>query len=148
MEVFLKWDRILSEYDERWQYNRGLYAYLAPNRKQTILYIGKIDGCTVRARHRANDKQKVWRKIEHSLGFYKHSVIVATLYLENGRRFTSGLLTDIESLLIHYVQPFGNTSNTKTRYIARPGLKVICKGDWYFSQKTFVDIGPTIAVRF
>jgi hypothetical protein len=47
--VRLHWKYVGGDDDPRWQYQRALYAYLAPQRGE-ILYLGKCDGTTVRAR--------------------------------------------------------------------------------------------------
>lgn len=53
-------------------------------------------------------------------------------------RLTRELLSDIESLLICEVKPWGNIQCQLSR-IARPGLKVVCGSDWPLSIKVFSD---------
>ena len=142
MDVIVQWFRISGPEDDRWNDNCGLYAYLAPDKQRTINYIGKVDGCTVRTRHRANDKHKIYRRLEGEFGHYEHEILVADIKPPRGNRLTSKLIADVESLLIYLIQPVGNTSNKKSRLYYRPGMRVICKGSvWPLSQRTFIDIG-------
>lgn len=145
MDFVVEWYGITSLDDERWNDNCGLYAYIATNRQKTINYIGKVDGCTVRLRHRARDKHKIYRRLEEEFGHYEHEIIVGDIILPKGNRLSRQLLLDIETLLIHAIQPPGNTSNKKSRLIYRPNMRVICKGeDWPLKRRVFKDTGPSI----
>jgi hypothetical protein len=142
MDVMVEWFSISGQKDDRWNDNCGLYAYLAPTQQRAINYLGKVDGCTVRTRHRASDKHKVYRRLEEDFGHYEHEIIVADVKPPKGCRLTRKLLADIESLLIYLIQPVGNTSNKKSRRYYRPGMRVICRGAvWPLARRTFVDIG-------
>lgn|SRR5215469_3272260 len=58
-----------SRWDHRWDYSLALYAIIHP-RTDEILYLGKADGRTVRARWNVADKHdRMWRRIEKSAGF-------------------------------------------------------------------------------
>jgi hypothetical protein len=58
--------------------------------------------------------------------------------LQEGRRLSSPLLADAESLLIMRLDPFGNIQSRATR-IERPGLRVHCEGAWPFKRGRFHD---------
>ena len=123
------------EDDEQWSYTCCLYAYIAPQRRE-ILYIGKCDGCTVRQRW--STKENFWRDLENERRIRSHRIIVGELMLPLNLRLTRQLLSDVESLLICRVKPWGNIQCQNTR-IERPGLGVTCTGAWPLSRKTFVD---------
>jgi hypothetical protein len=47
-----------------------------------------------------------------------------------GQRLTRQLVCDVESLLIHQIQPWANTSNAKSRgRYSRPGMVICCQGE-------------------
>src|SRR5262245_37240660 len=137
MEVKVHWKVVEDELDEQWNFNSGLYAYLTPKHDE-ILYIGKVDGCTVRQRWNATDKMKFWRDLERERRVYRHAVLFGGISLQLGSRLTGQLLSDVESLLIHQVSPWGNIQSRKARII-RPGMRVVCTGYWPLSTRTFTD---------
>jgi hypothetical protein len=61
------------------------------------------------------------------------------LWPEEGRRRSSQLLADVESLLIMRLQPACNVACTRSRYM-RWGLRVNCSGDWPERRTCFRDI--------
>lgn len=128
-----------GRWSDRWDYNLALYAILHPTAAE-ILYLGKADGCTVKTRWNADDKHdRVWGRIEDELGLFEHGFIVGEFRLPDGQRLTRQLVCDVESLLIHQIKPWANTSNVKSRGYSRPGMLVYCQGHWPLPRKTFRD---------
>jgi hypothetical protein len=125
---------------DRWGYNLALYAILHPTADE-VLYFGKADGCTVRSRWSADDKHdRVWRRIEDERGLFEHGFIVGEFRLPGRQRLTRQLVCDVESLLIHQIKPWANTSNAKSRGpYSRPGMVICCQGHWPLQRKTFRD---------
>lgn len=134
LRITLNW-HVVSDDDHRWSYNRTLYAYLAP-RASEILYIGKADGCTVRERWR--EKRQFWADLERDRNLKSHRVIIAEWEITPGCRMTQELLSDVESLLIFEVKPWGNIQARSSRII-RPGLQVECRGAWPLAKRVFRD---------
>jgi hypothetical protein len=135
-EVWLNWQALGDDdNDPRWSWNRCLYAYLPP-RRSDVFYIGKCDGTTVRQRWSYANKSGTWDYISQFC--QSHRIIVAPLALPEGSRFSSQLLTDIESLLIFTLEPSANVQATRSR-TCRPGLVVRCEGEWPLSTRTFRD---------
>lgn len=130
----ITWLPCLSDEDELLERTGVLYAYVRPARPREILYIGKADRTSVWQRLNDPSKEIVFEKI----GTWQPQVLVGNIALQPGRRLSSEMLSDIESLLIFEVQPFGNTQSKQTR-IRRPGLTVTCNGDWPHWQRLFVD---------
>lgn len=133
--ISVRWYGIDREDDERWSYTCCLYAYIAP-RGREILYLGKCDGCTVRDRWR--NKENFWRDLENERHIRSHRIIVGELMLPPNSRLTRQLLSDVESLLICSVKPWGNIQCQSTR-IERLGLVVSCTGVWPLYRKKFRD---------
>jgi len=129
-----------GRWDHRWGYNLALYAVLHP-RTDEILYLGKADGSTVRARWNAADKHdRVWRRIEQERGLFEHGFLIGEFQMPDGMRLTRQLVCDIESMLIYALQPWANTCNSASRGIySRPGIVVSCRGHWPHPRKTFRD---------
>lgn len=120
MQVEIAWSLVADDKHDAWRSNRALYAYLHP-RQREILYIGKADGTTVRARFTAPDKMRFWRDLERGRRIYEHRMLIGLISTKE--RLTRQLLADVESILIFSVQPWGNVSATRSR-IFRPGLVV------------------------
>lgn len=140
--VRLHWRSVRSVRDPNWQAARCLYAYLAPEEPE-ILYIGKADGgSTVRRRWNASDKIGLHDALEQQRGTGEHRVIVG--HVESDWRLTRQLLADVETLLIHALEPWGNIAAIRSR-IARPGLHVRCLGRaWPHQSRRFLDYGHEI----
>lgn len=138
MQVKIAWTLIDDEAHPLWNASFCLYAYLHP-RRNLPLYIGKSDYSTVSGRLRGKHKAKLFRDIEREFSIDMMRVLQGELLLEEGRRRSSGLLADVESLLISHLRPYGNISSTQSR-ISRPGLHVTCRGDWPFNRKLFYDV--------
>lgn len=134
--VFVDWNNIGPDEDEGWEQKRCLYAYMADNGE--LLYIGKSWGKTVRQRWGRCAKEDFWRDLERERNIFRHAIVVGTIALYPGNRLTHLLLTDVESLLIHRTQPWGNIQARASR-ISRPGLVVHCRGDWQERQRRFHD---------
>ncbi len=121
MAMNLHWTRLADD-GEAWGWTCALYAYQHP-RTRELFYVGKADGCSVRARWNAADKDGLWDAVERGRGIHAHRVLVAAFSLPAGARLTRQLVADVESLLIFALQPWGNIASTRTR-ICRPGLRV------------------------
>jgi len=125
----------LEDEDDGWQQTRCLYAYWASDGE--LLYVGKAWGKTVRERWQRSAKPHFWDDIERHRGVHEHTVGVGSIH-SGGQRLTHQLLADIESLLIHRLQPWGNLQSRLTR-IKRVGLTVHCYGDWFNGYKSYRD---------
>lgn len=136
MSIKITWYRIDEHNEFLWDVNRGLYAYLGA--EDEFLYIGKVDGRTIRQRFQRSAKPHYWDFVEANLGYFETEVIVGIVELPQGSRHSRQLLSDIESLLINEIQPLGNIACRNTR-ISRPGLSFKCCGDWNYNKKTFTD---------
>ena len=136
--VRLHWNFVETDDDPRWGYERAVYAYLAP-RKDEILYIGKCDGTTVRARWRYGSKHGFWDYINKERLLKNHRLIVAEVELPRGKRLSRELLSDIESLLIYKTRACGNVQCATSR-ISRPGTEVRCLGAWPLGKRIFRDL--------
>ena len=139
--VTVNWQRV--DHDDEsglWNVSRGLYAYLNldAGEGEEILYIGKVDGTTVRRRWNRSGKQGFWDSLERERGIHSHGVIVGLIGLPAGRRLSGELVGDVESLLINRLCPWGNIQCRVSR-ISRPGLTVKCVGDWPAERQIFVD---------
>lgn len=55
-----------------------------------------------------------------------------------GARYSLEKLADVESLLIKRLRPRGNIMSLNNR-ICRPGVRVLCGGNWPHTRATFVD---------
>ena len=143
MLVTVTWSEVQGDDDPQWTNNCGLYAYLTPD-WQEILYIGKVDGCTVRRRWNAPDKTAFWRDLERKRQIFKHILIFGEIELDVTDVFTPRLtrqkIADIESLLIHEVQPWGNVAAKSSR-ISRTGMIVTCAGTWPLEERIYLDFG-------
>ena len=135
--VKLHWAHVGDDDDPRWRYERALYAYLAPRRAE-ILYLGKCDGTTVRARWRYEAKKGAWDFINNDRGLRSHCLIVADIELPTGRRLSRELLGDIESLLINRIKMCANVQCRGSR-IQRQGLEVMCLGAWPLATRVYRD---------
>jgi len=140
-DVILDWHRADPETPDRgpWRWSVCMYAYLHPG-TQDVLYVGKTDQMTVRARFVSNFKRK-FHDLYARLGILKVDVIAARVELAVSSRLTSQWLDDLESLLIISLQPPLNDRNRKSRRNARPGTVVVCTGDWPLESARFVDGG-------
>ena len=129
----------LDATDHRWEERRCLYAYVAPASSE-ILYVGKAWGVTVRGRWQYSAKDHFWNDLERDRGILAHRAILGEVVLPPGKRLSPKLLSDIESLLIHRIKPWGNIQSRSSR-ISRPGFVVACRGSWPNSKSMFHDAG-------
>ena len=136
MSVKIHWRQLNIE-DEGWSMSRCLYAYTTINSDE-ILYIGKADRASIYERWKAKDKQKLFRDLEKQRQIYQHIVCFGDLELELGRKFSWQLLSDVESLLIDFEQPWGNIQ-CRNRRISRLNLEVKCVGNW-IGSKSYLDV--------
>ena len=137
MEIVIKWKGVRANSDPKWKYSRVLYAYIAPHTNE-ILYIGKAGKLSVRRRWCRSGKVKFWDALEKERRIFKHATIVGDIYMDEGSRFSQQILSDIESLLIKRIKPWGNDKSRYTR-ISRPGMRVKCEGAWPIEKKEFWD---------
>ncbi len=133
----IQWSSLEDDADPLWGASRGLYVYIAPDDHE-ILYIGKVDGTTVRQRWNRSGKAGFWDDLERERKILEHSVIFGEIELEEGGRLSRELFADIESLLIARVRPWGNIQSRESR-ILRPGLRVQCEGAWPLDKRQFYD---------
>jgi hypothetical protein len=135
MLIEVDWKMISGPKDEMWGWCKVLYGYLSSNGKE-LLYIGKAYGCSVRERW--HGKERFWEDYEKEFRHTEHIPIVGDLSLPPGRNLTNELLSDVESLLIQDIMPWGNIQSRATR-TSRPGMRVICRGGWRGWKKEYVD---------
>lgn len=138
MLVQVEWTLLWEDHHSLWSDQLCLYGYLHPTR-DWLLYVGKADFSTVRSRLRGNHKAQLFDDIRREYGVDEVRVLHGDIQLEAGRRRTSELLADVESLLIMRLSPFGNLQCATSR-ISRPGLRVCCVGDWPFKRRNFLDV--------
>ena len=137
MVVEVEWTR-LKERDPLWQDRLCLYAY-SDARTKRILYLGKADYQSVRQRLHGQHKDEIFYYCERRLGVEELDCLHGQLWPEEGRRRSSQLLADVESLLIMRLQPPCNVACTQSRYM-RLGLRVKCVGDWPHRRTGFHDV--------
>ena len=136
--VVVQWSS-LTRRDPRWHAGLCLYAYVHPSNKR-LLYLGKADLQSVQRRLYGSHKDAVFDEIWDLYALEPHEleVLQGELMLEEGRRRSSQLLSDVESLLIIRLKPRCNIASTRSR-IYRPGLRVDCVGDWPHRRWRFRD---------
>lgn len=135
--VEVEWRMIRGTRDDKWGCHQCLYAYHDPD-EGDIFYVGKAGGRTIRERWNGSDKYwvKEWlddgtlRRVDVYAGFPCWG---------DGCRYSAAKLADVESLLIMRLQPVGNRMSTVSR-ISRPGLRVVCNGNWPHAKKQFWDV--------
>ncbi|SRR6266508_3767621 len=137
MLVEVEWTHLHIKRHPLWEGQFCLYVYLHPT-SPWLLYIGKADYSTVRQRMYGDHKAQLWADLEGAYAVEDVRVMHGALVVD-GRR-SSELLSDVESLLIKRLQPFGNIQSTRSR-IPRPGMRVHCLGDWPFKRWRFHDVG-------
>lgn len=136
MTIKINWRYISSE-DQEMDYCRVLYAYVHPH-TAGILYIGKADRCSVRERLRGRHKAEIFDYFFKEFQISEMGLLVGEIHLQEGKRYSSALLADIESLLISEIRPPANIQGISSR-VSRPGLTITCKGDWPLEAKRFID---------
>lgn len=136
MRVDLEWT-VLRSGGREWSATRCVYAYVDPDDDE-LLYIGKADGPSIRERWTCSGKRALRRFLRDGGRRTQIRILAGFPELPPNTRLTRELLCDIESLLIHRLQPRGNIQATKSR-IQRPGLTLHCWNDWPHQQTVFVD---------
>lgn len=134
--ITVNWKYISGNEDEKWDWCRVLYMYLAPKEGEPI-YIGQAYECSVRERFLTAGKAALWGYMK-KLKVMRHAIAVGNIIIPRGQNISKELVNDIESLLIYHTLPCGNIMSKDTR-ISRPGMKIRCGGDWPLPQKTFED---------
>lgn len=137
MYVKIEWTELAQSRHPLWVDSFCLYAYLHPDR-DWLLYVGKADYCTVRERMRGDHKRQLYDDCWDRYGIEEFRVLHGSLLPEEGCRRSSALLSDVESLLIKRLKPFGNIQSRVHR-ISRPGMRVVCTGAWPLRRDTFRD---------
>lgn len=138
-KILIDWQDVNAGDGSRWGWTRALYAIQHPE-KHELLYLGKTDGTTIRARWNADDKhERVWKRVEDEKRIFEHRLIVGQLCVPTVVRLTRELMIDVESLLIHQIKPWANTHCVKTRDLCRPGMVICCQGKWPLKRTTFRD---------
>lgn len=139
MRVDIHWRKLGDRtQDSGWLQTSVLYAYYSP--AEELLYVGKADRCSVGERSTYSAKPDFWKRYEEETNHNEHIPALGKLGLAEGRRFSSALLCDIESLLINQIQPRFNIQCLGDR-MSRPGLIVCCQGYWPLSPNWFYDLG-------
>lgn len=129
--------KVHVEWRDNVDLSRVLYAYLDAS-TQKLLYIGKADYQTVRQRYNGEHKKAMFLDLLGGLESFRISVIVGEPVLETGRRLSSALLADIESLLIYRIKPPLNKQCIQSR-ICRAGMVITCGGEWPYRRMRFID---------
>jgi len=119
------------------QYRQVLYAY-TDKLGEEIVYIGKADACSVKERLSGTHKSEVFKYLEKNLKFKEYGISVGVFNLPEGKRLSSELISDVESLLIYELEPKANIQSISSR-TSRPGMEVICCGDWPYEDDCFID---------
>jgi hypothetical protein len=134
MRVEVEWTE-LEAFGPLWRDARCLYA--GRRRRQAALRReGGLPDSAPRLGCRGKDD--LFEYFRRELGVDAFRVIHGRPWPDEGRRLTSELLADVESLLILRLRPFGNVACTRSR-ISRPGLSVVCAGDWPLARRQFRD---------
>src|SRR3990170_2360593 len=102
VKVRWSWIRTADPPDPRWGWTGALYAIVAPSGHR-IVYIGKAGYRTIRQRWVPSAKAPFWDWLERR-GVCRHGILAGYVKLGPGRRLSTALLSDIESLLIHWVR--------------------------------------------
>lgn len=138
MRVDVHWRKLREpSEDGGWQQQCVLYAYYSP--VEELVYLGKADWCSVAGRSTPSAKRDLWERYVQETGHQQCIAALGELELFENNRFSSLLLSDIESLLINQARPLLNIQCITTR-IPRPGLVVCCQGYWPLPQNWFHDL--------
>ena len=136
MNILINW-KTMTRLNE--DYCRVLYANIDCENNE-IVYIGKADFLSVKKRINGKDKTSLYNFLREN-GTNKIKTIIGDIVLEEGKKLSQELLSDIESLLIKRINPIGNIQSQKTR-ISRPGMHIFCKGAaWPDAKSAFFDKG-------
>src|SRR4029077_16519630 len=139
MRVDVHWRKLGDRpEDPGWLQSCVLYAYYSPI--EELMYLGKADRCSVAERSTRSAKPDFWDRYEQETGYAEHIAALGELELAEGQRFSSPLLSDIESLLINELRPRFNKQCLENR-ISRNQLVVCCQGYWPQRQNWFHDDG-------
>lgn len=141
VSVEVDWSEIKGLHDDEWGEGYCLYAYVGPVTSD-IHYIGHTTYSSIRQRKYGSHKKGVYNKIKIRTDLEKKHlrVFLGDLWrLGERARRSEKLLKQVESLLINRVNPCGNTMYTRSRKVARPGMKVDCLGEWHFHRTHFED---------
>lgn len=136
MEIEIDWSYVVDG-DDQLDYCRVLYAYVHPETEE-ILYIGKADSCSVKERLKGKHKNEIFEYLRAEFGITSMGLLVGEIIIPEGRKYSSELLSNIESLLIYSLQPSANIQGIYSR-ISRPGLTISCTGHWPNEYMVFID---------
>lgn len=137
MKIDIHWKYADNDTDEILQYRQVLYAY-TDNLGKEIIYIGKADSCSVKERLGGTHKKGVFKYLETSLNFKEYGISVGMFDLPENKRLSPKIISDVESLLIYALKPKANIQSVNSR-TSRPGIEVICYGDWPHEYNHFID---------
>lgn len=137
--VQVQWTR-LSDRSPLWHDTLCLYTY-NHTEDDKLLYVGKADYHTIQQRMEGPDKDGLFEYFEDEFGLYEVEVFHGALLVGQGRRRSSALLADLESLFILRLRPPGNIMCTNSRAVCRPGLRAHCTGEWCHRRASFHDRG-------
>lgn len=140
LDVEVEWSEITGLHDEQWKEGYCLYAYVGPLASD-IHYIGHTKYSSIRLRKYGRHKKGVYQLIVEQTGLHKKQlrVLRGDVWLKEGKRRSQKLLLQVETLLIHLLQPCGNTAYIHTRNNSRPGMWVECTGHWRHERNRFRD---------
>ncbi len=137
MRVDVYWRKLREpSEDEGWKQQCVLYAYYSP--VEELMYVGKADFCSVGERSTPSAKRTIWERYVQETDHEGFIPAIGQLALPDGCRFSSLLLSDVESLLINQLKPLLNRQCVTTR-TSRPGLIVCCQGYWPLMEHWFHD---------
>lgn len=137
MRVDVRWRRLREpSEDGGWQQQCALYAFYSP--VEELMYLGKADFCSIAERSTPSAKRSILDRYVQETDHKEFIPAIGELELSDRHRFSSLLLSDVESLLINQLKPLLNTQCMTTR-ISRPGLVVCCQGYWPSEQNWFYD---------
>lgn len=137
MKIEVHWQYADDESDEILLRRKVLYAY-TDGLGEEIVYIGKADASSVKERLNGKHKSTIFKHMETNLKFKKYGISVGTFELPAGKRLSSELISDVESLLIYSLKPVENIQSISGG-ISRPGMEVFCDGDWPCDYNHFID---------
>jgi hypothetical protein len=133
----IDWRHAKRMTNKAWDLQRCLYAYFHQTDNHPVIYLGKTS-VSAYNRYAARDKDLMFDAFKTAN--INPRIFIGEILLEGNRRLTGELLTDVESLMIHRLQPWWNTQNRKSRgSYSRPGMKVHMIGDWPHHPTSFHD---------
>lgn len=137
MKINVHWKYANNKADDILKSRQVLYSY-TDNRGEEIVYIGKAYACSVKERLSGRHKDKIFEYLRKTYKFKEYGLAVGKIKLPKSNRLSAKLVSDIESLLIYKLKPSANIQSIRSR-ISRPGMEIVCCGDWPYEDNRFVD---------